>query len=451
MSDIFVSYQSKSTQQTMEVVEYLEKNNQKCWVAPRDVVVSYSGDIVEAISKCKIFLLILTKESCKSVHVLNELEQAYKYYKNGELSIIPYQIEECEFGPDMDYYISRIQRIDAYKKKDFEAMLELLNKIYKVLGFSPSKENLTSTRFVDAQSTRILYTDSKQLEQERISNRYYDVDDKYEKRRLITEAKMLLPYEKRVVDYLIQESTNLNMLVVSCMYAHGIMDKYDLSRFSNIIGLCYNEKSTFEANYDFKNDKCKFYTQDVEESNFEENLREYMEERGISGFDFIDITMGFLDWKNPFKVVRVLKKFMNKGCRIFVRDVDDSVLMAFPDDKNLFKKFFSFYPLDPIAGYRQSGKKVFSYFKKIGASEINLCAKGIDTSNMTYEQKEMLFHSFFGFIPNDFRIEYNKDTSKIEYKEIIDWCDYYYDDLEEEFLNEDFFYNSGYFLYAIKM
>ena len=171
----------------------------------------------------------------------------------------------------------------------------------------------------------------------------------------------------------------------------------------------------------------------------------------IDKFDYVDITMGFIDWKKPFSVLKNLKRVMREDCRVFVRDVDDGVVFAYPDNDELFKQFKKFYPLDPIAGYRYSGRRVFGYFKKVRAKEIKLVHSGIDITDVDDEQKEKLFFSFFGFIPNDFRISYNEHPEKKEYKEIIDWCDIYYDDLEERFMDSDFFYNSGYFIYAIKM
>ena len=176
-----------------------------------------------------------------------------------------------------------------------------------------------------------------------------------------------------------------------------------------------------------------------------------MRANGIDKFDFVDITMGFLDWKKPFNVLKILKRYMRKDCRVFVRDVDDGVVFAYPDKDGLFKQFKKFYVVNPIAGFRSSGRRIFGYFQKIHAREIKLVHSGIDISDLDYEQKEKMFFAYFGFIPNDFRICYNEDPTKEEYKKIIEWCDLYYDDLEEAFMDNDFFYNSGYFIYTIKM
>ena len=442
--DVFISYNRNDVKAANDVVGYLEQNGKTCWIAPRDVILSYASDIVDAISKCKIFVIVISANTLGSVHVLNEIEQAYKYYSEGKLAIIPFFVENVKLSPAMDYYLARIQHI--YCADNFNAGLaELLTKIDVALNKEVKGDSVSGV----VSGTPILPSGND--EEVRLANRYYDVDDLYEKRRLKTEGELLLRFEKEVVDDLLKDKEHLNGLVTTCMFAEAVMKKIDLSKFDKMIGLCYNEKAVFEANYDYRSDNVRFFNQDVEDDDFEDKLMAYMKEMGITGFDYVDISMGFLDWKNPFKVIKTIKKFMNKGCRVYVKDIDDGVLMYYPDEGKLFSKFKTFYPLDPISGFRRSGRRVFSYFKKLHASSIDLVHSGIDVTDMTLEEKEKMFFSYFGFIPNDFKICYNQDPSRKDFKAIIDWCDEYYDTLEETFMGDSFFFNSGYFIYKIIM
>ena len=70
---------------------------------------------------------------------------------------------------------------------------------------------------------------------------------------------------------------------------------------------------------------------------------------------------------------------------------------------------------------------------------------------MDEEDKEKMFFAYFGFIPNDFKICYNQAPTRNDFKAIIDWCDEYYDNLEETFMGDSFFFNSGYFIYKIRI
>ena len=87
--DAFISYTHEDRTHAMDVVNFLESKNISCWIAPRDVVLSYASDIVDAISKCRYFIVVISEKTLASVHVLNEIEQAYKYYRDGSLAIIP--------------------------------------------------------------------------------------------------------------------------------------------------------------------------------------------------------------------------------------------------------------------------------------------------------------------------------------------------------------------------
>lgn len=444
--DVFVSYNSNDFARAMDVVGYLEKNGRVCWVAPRDVVLSYASDIVDAISKCRVFVILISSNTLDSVHVLNEIEQAYKYYKDGKLAIIPFFVENIPLSPAMDYYLARIQHIFAGDNFDL-GLVELQNKVDLAL----SKMTIEAASASSKPASFTTPASANADDEIRLANRYYDVDDLYEKRRLKAEGELLLRFEKEVVDDLLSDGDHLCGLITSCMYAKTVMEKIDLSKFDKLIGLCYNEKAVFEANYDYRKEGMRFFNQDVEDEDFEQKLLGYMKEMGIEGFDYVDISMGFLDWKNPFKVIKTIKKYMNKGCRVYVKDVDDGVLMYYPDEGKLFSKFKTFYPIDPLSGFRRSGRRVYSYFKKLRASSVDLVHSGIDVTDMTPEEKEKMFFSYFGFIPNDFKICYNEDPSRADFKAVIDWCEEHYDTLEETFMGDSFFFNSGYFIYKIRM
>lgn len=441
MNKIFISYQQQQKDVAYNLVSILESNGHPCWIAPRDVVLSYAGDIVDAISTCNVFVILIDDECIKSVHVLNEIEQAYKYYREKKLIIVPIKLKDVPFSKDFDYYLARIQYIPAFDMDIASTAKEIIKKI--TIQYEEYNKNVAAT--TNAPET------IRGDEEVRLANRYYDVDDKYEKRRLIVEGEVLYRFEKKVFDDLTNDKENMNGLIACCMAPKPIMNKLNLSKFNKLMGLCYNEKAVFEANYDYRNDTTCFFNLDCEDPDFEEKLKELMDKMGIDKFDYVDITMGFLDWKNPFKVIKTLSRFMNPDCRVFVRDVDDGVVMCYPDEGKLFKHFKTLYPLDPISGYRKSGRRIYSYFKKIKAKEINLVHSGIDMSDMNEEDKEKMFFAWFGFIPNDFKISVNEHPEIQDYRDAVKWCEENYDELEEAFMDNSFFFNSGYFIFAIKM
>jgi TIR domain len=75
--DVFVSYASQDAAVANDVVGALERAGIICWIAPRDVIPGtfYADAIVHAIDASKAIVLLLSKHSVVSAHVLREVER----------------------------------------------------------------------------------------------------------------------------------------------------------------------------------------------------------------------------------------------------------------------------------------------------------------------------------------------------------------------------------------
>jgi hypothetical protein len=76
-ADVFISYASPDGGVADAVCGALERDGLICWVAPRDVVPGefYADAIVRAIDATKVIVLVLSKNSADSPHVLREVER----------------------------------------------------------------------------------------------------------------------------------------------------------------------------------------------------------------------------------------------------------------------------------------------------------------------------------------------------------------------------------------
>jgi len=111
--DIFVSYSSKDKAVADAVVSALENSGLRTWVAPRDVKPSadWGDSISEAISSCKMVLLIFSGHSNRSKHVRDEI-----YYAISEEKIIlPFRIEKLDPTGSMRLHLSSRHWLDAYQ------------------------------------------------------------------------------------------------------------------------------------------------------------------------------------------------------------------------------------------------------------------------------------------------------------------------------------------------
>lgn len=136
-SDVFISYSSKESAQAGNVRDILVKNGISCWMAPESIPFgsNYAMVIPKAIAECKVFLLILSKQSQESKWVQLELDRAM----NSGKIIYPLQIEDCDIVDPFDFMLSQTQRVVAYENA-VKAMQLLVTNIKRLLGINDVPE-----------------------------------------------------------------------------------------------------------------------------------------------------------------------------------------------------------------------------------------------------------------------------------------------------------------------
>lgn len=437
--DVFISYDHESKSIADNICAYLEAKAVRCWYAPRDVVGPYADAIVKAIEECKVFVLILNHNSSESVHVLNEVEIAYNRIMKGEITIVPFKVDEGTLSKSMEYYVKRLHWIDAVSATLEQAIGQLYQQLVPILGLEERVvfENKPAEK-VDTNTNRKTV-------------KYYSEDDIVEINRLRIEENLMYAYEKEYYDALLCGKSHLNALDFYVLSPQATYRRLKRPEIDKVACLSYNESIVNEGNDLYDEDtQFRFFKFDTEEQDTESVLQHAMEEMGIDGFDFINLTMAIMDMKNPFKTLKRLKRFVKPGGVMYVRDVDDGIVFAYPDAKGLFAQFKDFYKLDSLSGSRYSARQVYNVMRKIGAKEIKLLRCGINTSDMDYTRKRQLFDAFFGFIPNDFKRIAREQPDNEAARDILEWIDENFDDMEEEFFNDDFIYNSGYMFFSVK-
>jgi hypothetical protein len=111
--DVFVSYSKQDKVVADAVVSALEHKGIRCWYAPRDIKPSadWGDSITEAISECKIVLLIFSKNSNQSQRVRDEVYFAI----SEEKVILPFRIENLDPTGAMRLHLSSRHWLDAYQ------------------------------------------------------------------------------------------------------------------------------------------------------------------------------------------------------------------------------------------------------------------------------------------------------------------------------------------------
>ena len=435
--DVFISYEHQSKSVADNICAVLESKGVRCWYAPRDVYGDYATSIVDAIEACKVFILILNENASNSPHVLNEVEMAYKRIMEGEITIVPFKLDEGMLSKAMEYYVKRLHWIDAVSEPLEQSINKLYDQLVPILGL---KEETPETKEKTPETNL-----------QRKNVQYYSPEDFVEIKRLRMEDELLYDYELPFYDKLLFGKTGLAALDFDSLNPRGSLRRLNRPEIAKRVCFCYNEDMVREGN-----DLCaedpdtRFFHLDIRSDDIEDKIECAMKEMGIEGFDFLNLTMAIMDLENPFKTLKKLKSFLNPGAVAYVRDVDDGVVFAYPDENNLFGQFKEFYKLDLLSGSRHSARQVFNLMRKLGARDIRLERCGLSTASMDFNKRRLLFDCWFGFIPNDFRRMLAENPSDEVAKDVLKWIGEYYDDLEEKFFDDNFLFHSGYFMYTVR-
>ncbi len=130
---IFISYSSKDKNIADNLCSKFEKNGVRVWYAPRNVdESSYASSIVSALTRSSHFVVILSKNSFCSNHVLNEVDLAFQELHRN-IKFYPLKIDEEDMSSGFKYYLSRYHWMDAHVPPIEKRLDEFVNKILSEL------------------------------------------------------------------------------------------------------------------------------------------------------------------------------------------------------------------------------------------------------------------------------------------------------------------------------
>lgn len=130
--DVFICHSSEDKVIANAACAKLEGAGIRCWIAPRDPIpgVPYSRQLVDAVDGAHIFVLIFSKHTAQSEHVMRELELAADRNK----IIVPFRIDATEPSADLEYYIRRVHWLDAMTPPREKRLDELVTLVQRILG-----------------------------------------------------------------------------------------------------------------------------------------------------------------------------------------------------------------------------------------------------------------------------------------------------------------------------
>ncbi len=149
MKRIYISYAHKDKDKATYIVDFLESNGLKCFIAPRDVdpATPYANALVNAIKDSPLCLILMSKAANESEHLLGEVDVMFSM----RIPVLPIFIEDVQLRDDFRYYLGRKQWVMAYPGE----ISNYYEKIYKtVTDFMPQAVNEKEKSDRDAEIAR---------------------------------------------------------------------------------------------------------------------------------------------------------------------------------------------------------------------------------------------------------------------------------------------------------
>lgn len=159
MADIFISKSTKDHWLASSLCDKLEGVGITCWIAPRDLQTKatqrYADDIVDGIENAKALILILSRDSNKSDHCMNEVTTACDKKKK----VFVFQIDEIDnLNKTFNYYLSQeqwIQDFDVKKTGNFGKAIKEIADFLEVV-ISEDKDSFVDTDYQKATNLQEL-------------------------------------------------------------------------------------------------------------------------------------------------------------------------------------------------------------------------------------------------------------------------------------------------------
>jgi len=110
-NEVFICYASSDKSVADRICVFLESQGVRCWIAPRDVLPgsAYLPEVLEALVRSRVVVLVLSANANASPHVLKEVERAVR---NG-VPVIPIRIEAVVPTKRLNYFIGAAQCLDS--------------------------------------------------------------------------------------------------------------------------------------------------------------------------------------------------------------------------------------------------------------------------------------------------------------------------------------------------
>lgn len=265
-----------------------------------------------------------------------------------------------------------------------------------------------------------------------------------EAKRLTSQAQLVVDNDIELLNSIIHSlSKNGKISVLDIGCANGYLTEKIFENFSDkievVLGIDHEQMCVNEANNRNK-PLFKYELVELESMAFEEQLKSAMNKHHIEKFDLIFSSLVFHHLSDPVKTFVKLRKHLNTEGKLYIRTCDDDEIMGYPDEDNIISSTLqSTYNISGMSD-RIHGKKIYSQLYKAGYKNIDVKPYYVTTAGMDSEKRLQFFYDIFYWRKNRYKYLLEKNPS--DQKSLDEYNKYciMYDEIEEMFLNPEFYF-----------
>jgi formylglycine-generating enzyme required for sulfatase activity len=134
--EVFVCHSSKDQRSANALVAHLERNEMRCWVAPRDIVpgANLAGVILQAITDSKLMVLVFSEHTNAAPHIRRLLERAI-----GEgIPVVALRIADVQPSEDLQPLLRLSRQIDAIDSSIEDHLPKVTEMVRRLLKPAPA-------------------------------------------------------------------------------------------------------------------------------------------------------------------------------------------------------------------------------------------------------------------------------------------------------------------------
>ncbi len=289
--------------------------------------------------------------------------------------------------------------------------------------------------------------------QRKTSNTYYETVgmNEGEKERIKKDALICKNIEDKIFEEMLEDKEQLNVFNPAIYEISSTMEKYaKYPQISHVYGFVCNQATADEANQRYGSQGHHFYAGNMEDADFCDKMDSILTRNGLDGFDFVDLTLILKDSNKPFDKLSVIVERLNSPAIIYVRELDDDLVIGYPDSQNKFAHLVKLLKVDKYAGNRNMGRSVYTILKRTGASKVKMYNTLLTTAGMNVRRRRLLFDTYFSYLEPEIDDLIKQYPENEQYQNAKRWLEENYSQIEQTVLSPDFFFVSGFmFFYGI--